>query len=198
MIRVNLLTAGPSAKRAVGRSHRAALAGILALLLTVTGVALSWWQLRREVAQLDVKIVRGERDLAHFKEAARLVDRAIARRTELSEKNALIGRLRSAQQRPVDLLATVSRSLTDGLWLMELNQRGAVVQLDGRATSLTAVTDFVERLQSSGLFDRPVEILSTSVELVDETTVLRFAVRTQAAGTNAAAAAASRNARKSD
>jgi hypothetical protein len=74
-----------------------------------------------------------------------------------------------------------------------------VVQLDGRATSLTAVTDFVERLQSSGLFDRPVEILSTSVELVDETTVLRFAVRAQATGTNAAAAAAaSRNARKSD
>ena len=76
----------------------------------------------------------------------------------------------------------MSRSLTDGLWLMELKQQGAVVQMEGRATSLTAVTDFVERLQDSGVFDRPVEIVSTSMELLDDTSVVRFAVKAQARG----------------
>jgi Tfp pilus assembly protein PilN len=191
MIRVNLLSTGPSGKGPVVLSpHLATVAGVVMLLLTVTGVGLWWWQLGREAAALDVRITKSESDLARLKQVAKLVDRAIARKSELSEKLALIERLRASQHGPVNLLATVSRSMTDGLWLMELNQRGAVVQLEGRATSLTAVTDFVERLQSSGIFDRPVEIVTTSMEPVDDTAVVRFAVKAQAAGTNAAAAAA--------
>ncbi len=202
MIRVNLLTAGQLGNHAaVSSPHQSAVAGVLMLLVTVTGVGVWWWQLGRQAAALDVRIARSENDLGRLKQAAKLVDRAIARKAELSEKLALIERLRTAQHGPVNLLAAVSRSLTDGLWLIELNQRGAVVQLEGRATSLTAITDFVERLQSSGIFDRPVEIVTTSMEALEEMSVVRFAVKAQTAGTAAAAAAAAAapaNVRKGD
>ena len=55
---------------------------------------------------------------------------------------------------PVSLLETVSSSLPDGLWLTEIKQTGSIVQIEGRALSLTAVTDFTEQMQNSGLFKR--------------------------------------------
>jgi Tfp pilus assembly protein PilN len=191
MIRINLLgNAGQAGNSLIPAANRPALAGMLFLLCTLAGVGGWWWTMGRQAAALDAQIVQSEGDLARLKEAAKLVDRAIARKSELAEKLALIERLRTAQRGPVTLLSTINRSLPDGLWLLELNQRGAGVQLEGRATTLTAVTDFVERLQASGAFDRPVEIVTTSMETMDELSVVRFAVKAQAAGTAAAAAAA--------
>jgi Tfp pilus assembly protein PilN len=191
MIRVNLLATSQVAKSPIAiAANRGTIAGMLLLLCTIGGVGAWWWNVNRQVAALDVRIAQNEADLTRLKDAAKLVDRAIARKGELGARLALIERLRSAQKGPVSLLSTISRDLTDGLWLMELTQRGPNVQIEGRATSLTAVTDFVERLQNSGVFDRPVEIVTTSMETVDESSVVRFAVKAQPAGTAAAAAAA--------
>jgi Tfp pilus assembly protein PilN len=192
MIRINLLASGGGAVRRelIPAAQRPALLGMAFLLCAMAGVAGWWWQIGRQTATLDVQVSQTEQELSRLRAAAKLVDRAIARKSELAEKLALIERLRSAQRGPVTLLSTINRSLPEGLWLMELNQRGAAMQLEGRATSLTAVTDFVERLQGSGAFDRPVEIVTTSMETLEESTVVRFAVKAQAVGTAAAAAAA--------
>ena len=52
-----------------------------------------------------------------------------------------------------------------------------MVQIDGRAMSLTSVTDFTEQLQNSGMFQRPVEIVTTTTEAVEDTSVIRFSSR---------------------
>jgi Tfp pilus assembly protein PilN len=186
MIRVNLLSAGPSpatTRAVVSAPQRSAVIGILMLLGTAAGIGAWRWDLGRQTATFDTKITKAETDLSRLKNVAKLVEHAIARKAELSEKLALIDRLRVSQRGPVNLLATVSHSLPDGLWLMELNQKGNTVQMEGRAGSLTAVTDFVERLQVSGIFDRPVEIVTTSMEPVDALSVVRFAIKAQALGT---------------
>jgi Tfp pilus assembly protein PilN len=69
-----------------------------------------------------------------------------------------------------------------------LKQAGPSIQIEGRATSLTAITDFAEKLQDSTVFDRPVEIVTTTAETLDETPVVRFIVKAQNAGTAKAAA----------
>ena len=51
------------------------------------------------------------------------------------------------------------------------------MQVDGRAMSLTSVTDFAERLQNSGLFNMPVEILTTTNDTVEDTTVVKFSLK---------------------
>jgi type IV pilus assembly protein PilN len=190
LIRINLLPSTASRARgsAIPSASRSAAAGAALLLCTIAGVGFLHWRTRQQTASVNARIARSERDLAQLKDAAKLVDRTVARKTELSQQLATIDRLRAAQRRPVSMLAAISRSLLDDLWLLELDQRGSTIQLDGRSASLDSVTSFAERLQSSGTFDRPVEILTTRVESIDERPVVRFALKLQAVGTAAAAA----------
>jgi type IV pilus assembly protein PilN len=76
----------------------------------------------------------------------------------------LIEELRKGQTGPVHLLDEVSRSLPDTMWLTELKQTAADVAIDGRCTTLTALSDFVSGLELSNYFERPVEIVDSTVE----------------------------------
>lgn len=185
MIRVNLLATGVGAaapaREWVPREHRQALLGLGLLLVTVVGVGGWWWYLRHQLAQTEVRISDGEARLEQLKDAQRLLEAATNRKNELAERLALIDRLRAAKRAPISLLETVSRSVPDGLWLVEIKQTGTTVQVDGRAISLTSVSDFAEGLQRSGLFKMPVEILATTTEVVEENDVIRFQLKAEAA-----------------
>ncbi len=184
MIRVNLLTTGPGAappREWIPREHRSALMGLGLLLVTAVGVGGYWWYLKLQLGQAETRIADGEAKLEQLKDAQTLLDRATARKTELAEKLALIDRLRTAKRAPITLLETVSRSVPEGLWLIEIKQVGTFIQVDGRAISLTSVSDFAEGLQQSGLFKMPVEILTTTTEVVEETDVIRFSLKAEAA-----------------
>ena len=191
MIRVNLLASTPGSPRRdwFPAEQRSAALGLTMLLVTGLGVGAWWWELRRESQVVEASIATSQADLNRLQNVAKVVDLASARKAELTERLALISRLRADQRGPVNLLETISRSLPEGLWLIELNQKGTGVQIEGRATSLTAITDFVEHLQDSGLFQRPVEIVTTSIEAVEDASVVRFAVKAEAAGPPAPAAA---------
>jgi type IV pilus assembly protein PilN len=183
MIKVNLLATSPGAAPArewLPREQRSALVGLGMLVITAFGVGGWWYYQHAQSSSIQARITAAEAELTRLKEASRLVDELGARRAELSERLSLIERLRSGKRGPVTLLETVSRSVPEGLWLLEIKQAGLSVQVDGRAMSLTAVTDFTERLQNSGLFRHPVEILTTLTETVEETAVVRFSVRAEA------------------
>jgi len=180
VIRVNLLAtpvgAAPKADW-LPREQRSAAVGLTILVATGIGVFGWWWYLRHERTDLATKISTQQAELTRLKNVATLVDRATARKAELTERLILIDRLRSVMKGPVGILETVSGSVPDGLWLTELKQTGVMVQIEGRAVSLTAVTDFTEQMQNSGMFKRPVEIVTTTTESVEETAVVRFIVK---------------------
>lgn len=183
MIRVNLLSTGPGAappRDWFPREQRSAALGLLLLVGTAVGVGGWWWYLRHEHAVTDARIEQAEARLARLKDAAKLVDLVAARKNELTERLGLIDRLREAKRQPVSLLETVSRSVPEGLWLSEIKQTGTAVQVDGRAMSLTSVTDFAETMQVSGLFKMPIEILSTSTEVFEEANVVKFSIKAEA------------------
>jgi type IV pilus assembly protein PilN len=184
MIRVNLLNqraAGTPVKRAlVPVEQRSALIGLGLLVASAAGVGVSWWHLTSERSAVEQAIVDAEAEIVTLKNAAALVERATARKAELSERLTLIERLRDAKRAPVTLLTTLSESLVEGLWLTELKQTGLMVQIDGRAMSVSAVTDFAQQLQDSGHFQRPVEIVTTSTETLEETQVIKFTLKAEA------------------
>jgi type IV pilus assembly protein PilN len=193
MIKVNLLATQPGAAPArewLPRDQRSALVGLGLLVATAAGVGGWWYYLHHQGVVVDSKVAAAETELVRLKDAAKLVDLLTARKNELAERVSLIERLRAAKRAPVALLETVSQSLPEGLWLTEMKQSGPTVQIDGRATSLTAVTDFTERLQNSGYFQKPVEILTTSTEAIDDATVVKFSVKADAVATQPAAGAA--------
>jgi type IV pilus assembly protein PilN len=184
MIRVNLLAVSPGTappREWLPREHRAAAVGLTLLLITALGVGSWWWYLHQQHKGVEAKIEAANTELTRLKAVAVLVDRATARRTELSERLALIDRLKAMERGPVDLLETLSRAIPDGLWLLEIKQTGASVQIEGRATSERWITDFAEFLQNSGLFKRPVEIVTTLDEAIEESTVSRFVLKAEAA-----------------
>lgn len=179
MIEINLLGAVPRMARRswLPADQKSAAAGLVLLIGTALVVGGWWWQTLREQRAVDAQIVVAEADLTRLKAVATLVDRAASRKVELSERLSLIDRLHRTQRAPVELLESVSRSIPDGLWLLELKQTGNAVQIEGRATSLTALTDFVERLQTSGRFGHPIDIVTTNMELVQDASVVRFALK---------------------
>jgi type IV pilus assembly protein PilN len=180
MIKVNLLSTAPGATPArdwFPREQRTALMGLGMLVVTALIVGGWYFYLGSVQSSIDSRIAASEAQLEKLKEASKLVEKTNARKTELAERLAVIERLRAAKRGPVNLLETLSQSLPEGLWLLEVKQAGLTVQVDGRAMSLSAVTDFTERMQNSGLFNRPVEILTTTTETVEETNVVRFAVK---------------------
>jgi type IV pilus assembly protein PilN len=182
MIRVNLLTTGPGAappREWLPKEQRAAAFGALLLVVTAAGLGGWWWYLKSQKAGAEVRIDESQAKLDQLKEAVKLVDLAAARKSELTERLGLIDRLRDAKRQPVSLLETVSRSVPEGLWLTSIQQKGGFVTVDGRAMSLTAVTDFAETMQTSGLFKMPVEILSTTTEVVEEMDLVKFAVKAE-------------------
>jgi type IV pilus assembly protein PilN len=184
MIKVNLLASGPGADQPrdwLPREQRSTLLGLGLLVVTALSVGGFWFYQASQIGSVDTRIGGAETELTRLKQAAKVVEQLTAKKAELSERLALIDRLRAGKRGPVNLLEIVSRSVPDGLWLLEIKQAGSTVQVDGRAMSLTAVTDFAERMQNSGLFQHPVEILTTATETFEETTVVRFSVKADAA-----------------
>ena len=62
------------------------------------------------------------------------------------------------------MIDQVSRALPDMMWLTSVKQVGYDVTIEGRCLSLTALSDFVGNLSTSGYFRRPVEILESQVQ----------------------------------
>jgi Tfp pilus assembly protein PilN len=182
MIRVNLIsvTPGHSPRREwLPKEQRSAALGLVLLLGTAVLITSWWLYLRHERINIENNVVLAESELARLKDVAQTVERATMRKAELAERLDLIERLRTTMRAPMRLLETVSHSVPHGLWLLEIKQVGQTVRIDGRAMSLTQVPDFAKLMQDSGFFQMPVEIESTTSEIVEEVPVIRFVVKAE-------------------
>jgi hypothetical protein len=82
----------------------------------------------------------------------------------------------------VHMLDQISRALPTMLWLTEVKQNPKTddeVLIDGRSTTLTALSDFVMNLEASGYFKRSIEIVSTTTEPIPQPPgqLIKFEIR---------------------
>lgn len=172
MIRINLLAADrekqPRKAASLGFDigQKVTLVCSLILVATALGVGWWWWMLDRESARLTSEIAAAERETARLKTILTQVAQFESQKQQLQQRVSLIEELRKGQAGPVHLVDQLSRAMPEMLWLTSLSQDGGEVTVDGRCTTLTALSDFVGNLERSGYFRRPVEILDSQVEQV--------------------------------
>jgi type IV pilus assembly protein PilN len=151
------------------------------LILVATALVVGWWywSLQNESKDLDQQIADAQRETARLQSVIVQVQQFEARRAQLQQRVTLIEALRKGQTGPVHLLDQVSKSLPDTMWLTELKQTNNDIVIDGKCISLTALSDFVSALEASSYFERPVEIVDSTVEPSTPTApeLIRFTVK---------------------
>jgi type IV pilus assembly protein PilN len=182
VIRINLLTVDRErtkrkAKFQVGEKITVACS----LILVAAALVVGWWfwSLQRSSADLDQQIADAERETQRLQSVIQQVAQFEARRAQLQQRVTLIEELRKGQTGPVHLLDQISQALPESMWLTDLRQVGSEITIEGRCTSLNALSDFVSGLETSNLFERPVEIVDSRVEAATNTTpeLIRFSVK---------------------
>src|SRR6187397_2423257 len=168
MIRINLLgterqKTTKSKVPSFDLGQRLTFACSLILVAAVVGIGWWYWSLNNEAAQLEAEIAARQQEAARLQSLLAEVQRFEAQRAQLQQRVQLIEQLRSGQSVPVQLLDHISRSLPDMLWLTKLVQTGNTVTIDGRSTTLIALSDFVGNLGSSPLLLKPIEIVNSKV-----------------------------------
>lgn len=182
MIRVNLLASDRQRVAAPSFSGVSAnkvhiLGGVL-VALTLAGTAYRHLDLQTQQVNADRQLAAARAEEKRLKAVTEELARFEAQTALLQQRVALIEQLRKGQRSPVTLLDQVSRQLPDRLWLTQLTQAGADVTLEGRTTTLTALSDLIGNLEKSGVFSRPVEIVNSEVESGrDQVDLMKFTVR---------------------
>jgi type IV pilus assembly protein PilN len=184
MIRINLLAV--ERERAKGRAtfqFAQKVTVACSLILVVAALAIGWWywSLRKDSAALDEELAAAQEETRRLTAVIQQVQEFERRKTQLQERVTLVEELRQGQSGPVHMLDEISKALPQMLWLLELKQQGQALTITGRCTSLTSITDFVENLESSGYFRKPVEIVESRVEpgAQGQPDLIRFSMKAQ-------------------
>jgi type IV pilus assembly protein PilN len=169
MIRINLL--GVERKQArkapsFDIGQRLTVACSLILVVALLGIGYWYWTLSETSARVDREIAAANTEAARLRSLLTEVQQFEARRAQLTQRVQLIEQLRGGQSVPVQLLDHVSRSLPDMLWLTSMAQTGADLTIQGRSTTLIALSDFVGNLGNNPLLIKPIEIVNSEVEAV--------------------------------
>jgi type IV pilus assembly protein PilN len=184
MIKINLLAAERKAvKKKLPFQAGQKLTVMCSTILVVAGLLIGWryWDLGKESVRIDEDISNAQQETARLHSIILQVQQFEQRRAQLQQRVALIEELRKNQAGPVHMLDQISRALPSMLWLTNVKQSldPNEVVIDGRATSLTSLSDFVANLEASGYFKRSVEIVSTQTEPIPGPSgeLIRFSVK---------------------
>jgi type IV pilus assembly protein PilN len=183
MIRINLLTVERERpKRRVGIPPAQKLTIACSLILLGTALTIGWWfwSLRQEGIRIDEAILAAEQETQRLRGVLTQVQQFEARRAQLQQRVTLIEQLRKGQNAPVHMLDDISRAVPEFLWLINLSQTGNEVAIEGRATTNTALAEFMTNLENTGSFRRPVDIKTNQLETVPQAgELVRFVIVAQ-------------------
>ena len=196
MIRINLLGVERKQVRSKGPTfdigQKLTVACSLILVGSLLGVGYWYWTLTETSARVDREIAAANTEAARLRSLLTEVQQFEARRAQLTQRVQLIEQLRGGQSVPVQLLDHVSRSLPDMLWLTSMAQTGGDLTIQGRSTTLIALSDFVGNLGNNPLLIKPIEIVNSEVEPVTAVVpgrggqppveTIRFTVKAKVAG----------------
>jgi type IV pilus assembly protein PilN len=167
MIRINLVAGERRTVKATTRkfdfAQNMTLIGSVIVVVTVLLIGWRFWALSQHETQLGHDIDAAKREEARLAEVLKQVATFEQQRQQLQDRVTLIDELRKGQNAPVHIIDQISRSLPEMTWLVSLKQETFDITIEGRSTSLAALSDFVANLEATRYFQRPVEIVESEV-----------------------------------
>jgi type IV pilus assembly protein PilN len=166
MIRINLIAVDrEKVKKKPGvridDAQKVTLLCSLILVVTALGIGWWWWSLEQAKTHMATEITNQQREAARLKSILTQVADFEKQKQQLEGRVSLIEDLRKGQGAGVHMLDELSKALPEMLWLTTLKQDGGELTVEGRCTSLTALSDFVANLEHSSYFRKPVEIIDS-------------------------------------
>jgi len=184
MIRVNLLAVERKASKKATPflfAQKITIGCSVILIAAVLFIGWRYWTVQQESAQLDKDITSAQQETTRLHSLIQQVQQFEQRKAQLQQRVLLIEQLRKSQTGPVHMLDQISRALPPMVWLTDLKQIDDSVQIDGKCTGLTSLSDFVSSLESSGYFKRSIEILSSQTEVLPTPPgeLVKFSIKAQ-------------------
>ncbi|HEY3885165.1 MAG TPA: PilN domain-containing protein [Vicinamibacterales bacterium] len=180
MIRINLLAVERASKKTrvvIPAAQRVTIGAALILISTLLVIGWWFWSLRTESATLDADIAGAELQTQQLRGVLAQMQKFQSRNAQMQQRVTLIEKLRRGQNEPVHVLDELSRALPDRLWLVTMSEQGPNFTIEGRTTSLTAISDFVTNLEGSSWFKKPVEIIDSAVDQTPQGDMVRFTIK---------------------
>jgi len=164
MIKINLIAEAPKGKAREKGVPRFEGAGTLGPNMLMVGVAIlaalvvgwRWYTLAAEHRALVSEIARAEAERERLQAIIKKGEEYKAKKDLLQRKIELVSQLKSNQSGPVHLLDEISKQLPDFLWLDNMTEAGWNVQIQGKATTYNAVSNFYNNLTGSRYFQNVV------------------------------------------
>jgi len=170
MIKVNLVGAGRKKKPKAGVKIAlpASFTPVLLILIVLGAAGGGYWWYAKTVAtlaDLDTKKAAAEKQKAALEAVIKADQVFEARKKSLENRVKIIENLQKNQVSPVVALDELAEAVdkTRWVWLSSLDQKEAVVNMTGTATSLNAIADFSSNLMGTGYF-KSVDPGSTQVD----------------------------------
>lgn len=170
MIKVNLVGAGRKKKSKAGLkiSLPASFTPVLLILILLGSAGGGYWWYAKTVAtlaDLDKKKTEAEKQKAALDAVIKADQVFETRKKALENRVKIIESLQKNQVSPVVALDQLAEAVekTRWVWLANLDQKDAVLNMSGTATSLNAIADFSSNLMGTGYF-RNVDPGSTQVD----------------------------------
>jgi len=164
MITINLIAEAQRGKSREKAAPRIQGTGALGQNVLMVGVAIlaalvvgwRWYGLSSEHSRLTSEIARAEAEKQRLQAIIKKGEEYKAKKDLLQRKIALVSQLKRNQSGPVHLLDEISKQLPDFLWLDSMNESAWNVQIQGKATTYNAVSNFYNNLTGSRYFQNVV------------------------------------------
>ena len=175
MIRVNLL--GTQDSRRHGEAWWQLSLTLFALLvLAAVGTRLHGMQDRHLTAQRDEQW-RMQAELQALQPLLKQAARLRVEKAELEHKLSVIGNLISTQRQPAHLLAAISQSLPEHLWLDSIRDTDESLEIIGKSFDNEGIAAFMENLgATSGTLFSHIDLVESKAGMLHGRSIVAFTV----------------------
>jgi len=162
MIKINLLPTKKKPPKKVIDLQQQVILALLLLVLLGMGMGYYWFNQNKLIAMLEKEKIDTEKLVNEQETKLKEVQGVEADQKKVTEKIAIIAKLKKNQEAPVRLLDEIGSALPPGVMIITLAETNSNISIDGEAFTNDDVVRFVENLKASRFLDK-VMLLQTAL-----------------------------------